>query len=192
MTVRSFSLALAALLRGSSPLLCQTLPSPRSQPVLQPGTRVRLLRWGPARDTVHVTGRLLAVRGDSLDIRFDGDSLGRTELVGRGFQLQVSRGMHHQLVKGLGFGVLVGGVVGGIAGAAAYQPCGSGCWFDLGRGVDVAAGASVGMLAGGVIGMIVGGAINTERWATVPKTARLTVRPGPGGMGVGVGATLAF
>lgn len=167
-----------AMLRLASAILLVVLAASASAQetgsvpaVVRPGARVR----ATAPELGIVTGSVVAVRGDSLQLAVDASS--DTMIVGvfRLATLDVSTGRHKRRWLGAGLGFFAGAVVGAAVGGATYrkQECSGEAFFcDYGgRSIDVAAGAVLGGAVGTVVGAIVG-AGSADNWTPViPRRA---------------------
>lgn len=176
------------LLRRAGPVVALLLfsaltPVRAPAQILSPGARLRIT--APAQQVDRRVASLIAARGDTLTVRYEGAADPVNLPVGQLTRVEVSRGRHGHLLTGAVAGLVAGTVVGGAIGAS-YDDEES-AWvspiiFVLAAGL----GASAGLVAGGVTGA----AIRTERWVTIPPSLlRPTVgmwRPAEGGLGLRV------
>jgi hypothetical protein len=143
------------------------------QSAIQPGARVRVSTVGAGT----VTGRVVAVQGDSLQLTRD-RSVDTLRLAGSQLtSLEVSVGRHKRRWRGAGLGFLGGAALGAVLGAATYRKpdCSGDAYFcDLGPGFDATFGAVLLGGAGAVVGAIAGGG-SADDWQPVAlrRSARL-------------------
>jgi hypothetical protein len=140
---------------------------------VQPGARVRVSAPGAGT----LTGRVVAVEGDSLQVARDRSAdtlrLAESQLT----SLEVSVGRHKRRWRGAGFGFLGGAALGAVVGAATYTKpdCSGEAYFcDLGQGFDATFGAALLGGVGAVVGAIIGGG-RVDDWQPVAlrRSARL-------------------
>jgi hypothetical protein len=141
---------------------------------VQPGARVR----ATTPEVGIVTGSVVAVRGDTLQLALDASPDTMNVGVSRLTMLDVSTGRHKRRWLGAGVGLLGGLGVGAAVGGATYRKteCSADAWFcDYGgRSIDVAAGAVLGGGVGAVVGAIVGAGSADDWTPVIPmRAARL-------------------
>ncbi len=156
-----------------------------------PGSRVRV----SAADHVYpFTGRVTAVRGDTLEFLPDGDGAAIALPLSAMTGLDRSLGRRSHLLAGAGIGIASGAVLGGLVGSIAYQPCTEtgflACMFrPTSRSEAAGLGAVLGGLGGAAVGALIGAGTSAERWQAVPLAgARVAVTRLPAGRtGIGLG-----
>jgi len=157
---------------------------------VQPGARIRASATGVGA----VTGTVIAMQGDSLDLARDRSAdtvrLAANQLT----SLELSVGRHKRRWTGAGIGFLGGAAIGALIGRASYQP--SNCTeflCDLGPEPAEIVGA---VIVGG-FGAIVGagiGAGTADDWKPLAPDGRtsLGLRALPASRRVAIGASLRF
>jgi hypothetical protein len=168
-------LAVAAVAPVSAAGAQQALP-------IAPGTRVRVRA---ANLVAPLVANFLQMRGDTAVFIEDAAGKGVWSLhVSDIARLERSDGEQRAnkpyIIRGAAAGAAVG-LVGGLLVASSLEPSDSDKKYS--RGASGAAGAVVGAVIGGLIGSRFG----AERWTNVPLPRRMSVLPGPRGMGLRVG-----
>jgi hypothetical protein len=181
----AFIVVLVTLAAGAS----AQQPSSVSSSV-QPGARVRVSAPGAGT----LTGRVVAVEGDSLLLARDRSAdtlrLAQSQLT----SLDVSVGRHKRRWRGAGLGFLGGAALGAVIGAATYKKpdCSGEAYFcDLGQGFDATFGAALLGGVGAVVGAIIGGG-SADDWQPVAlrRSARLRLMVPPSPTRLALGASL--
>lgn len=129
---------------------------------LAPGARVRIT--SPSLVPSVETGRLLAVRSDTLVLQADRSTTPMALPFPSVTKVELSHGTHRSTVAGMLLGILAGGATGAAVGAA--MPT-DGKGINFGHGGDAALMALPGALLGGTIGALLGTAHQSERWESV-------------------------
>lgn len=143
---------------------------------VQPGARVRASAPGVGT----MSGRVVAVQGDSLRVARDHSADTVRFAVSQLTSLDLSVGRHKRRWRGAGIGFLGGAALGAAVGAATYQKpdcTGSAYFCDIGRGADVVVGATVVGAVGAVAGAVVGGG-TVDSWRPVSLARRASLEIG--------------
>lgn len=157
---------------------------------VQPGARVRASAPGVGT----VSGRVVAVQGDSLRVARDHSADTVRFAASQLTSLELSVGRHKRRGRGAAIGFLGGAALGAALGAATYQKpdCSGAAYFcDVGRGADIFVGATLLGAVGAVTGAIVGGGTE-DTWKPVSLARRASMQIGvPRSTGrLSVGASL--
>jgi len=151
---------------------------------LRQGARVRVSQPDEVR-----TGTVVALTGDTLEVRLTGDAYPRRLRLDQLTGLDVSNGtQRHMRRAGVGLGV--GLAVGAVAGFAAGEDDCAKKWICINRPTGAALGAGFFGAIGGVVGLIAG-VIPSEKWERFPLEGRRVSLAAPSG-GRGVGLRIAF
>ena len=164
---------------------------------LAPGTRVRVgvpttadHRGWQIVTVQHLTGRLVALRRDTLFVDVGGASP-TTVALGRVSTIEISSGTKSNAGKGALIGGLVGAALGGVAMAGACSAEILGEEASCGGG-EVAGGVVVFGLGGAAAGLFIGALIKSESWQSIPLRD-VRVQPSPvTGDGVAISASLRW
>jgi hypothetical protein len=155
---------------------------------IMPGSRVRVTQPGEGTRV----GTVVQVTADSLEVRFEPDSLPTHMAVGQVTRLYVSLGKERRVMHRTGVGFLVGSGVGAVWGAIGESDCDSSELFCLGAGGGALLGGVLIGAVGGIVGMVAG-LSPSERWERVPlERRRFSLVAPTTGHGKGLGVSLAF